>query len=114
MFTYGGVLYLIAGDKDPSSAKSYMKNALYGLLLALGSYLILNTINPQLVSIKNLELPPINSSTNNNNGNTSSGTWQCNPNHTPPGLLYTTNQHKTGEELCKNICPTHDCQPVAQ
>ncbi len=71
MFTYGGVLYLIAGDKDPSSAKSYMKNALYGLLLALGSYLILNTINPQLVSIKNLDLPPINST---NNQSTDPGT----------------------------------------
>ena len=99
---------MFAGDRDPSDAKSKMKNAIYGLLLALGSYLILYTINPDLVNVKITALPPITAPTNNN---TPSNTWQCNP---PSGLKYTTNQYKSGEELCKNICPTKDCQAVVQ
>lgn len=59
MLTWGGVLYMIAGDRDPSDAKNKMRNAIYGLLLALGSYLILYTINPALVNINKLELPEI-------------------------------------------------------
>ena len=59
MLTWGGVLYMFAGDRDPSDAKSKMKNAVYGLLLALGSYLILYTINPDLVNVKITDLPKI-------------------------------------------------------
>ena len=58
-FTYGGLRYMTAGDSDPSEAKTWMKNAVYGLLLALGSYLILYTINPDLVNVKITDLPPI-------------------------------------------------------
>lgn len=60
VFTFGGIKYLTAGDRDPSEARTLMWGAIQGLLLALGSYLILNTINPALVNIKNLDLPPIN------------------------------------------------------
>jgi len=50
MFTIGGVRYMITGgDRDPGPAKEQMKNALFGLILALTSYLILYTINPDLV-----------------------------------------------------------------
>lgn len=49
MFTFGGVQYMIAGDRDPGPAKQRMKDALFGLILALTSYLILYTINPDLV-----------------------------------------------------------------
>lgn len=49
MFTIGGVQYMIAGDRDPGPAKQRMKDALFGLILALISYLILYTINPDLV-----------------------------------------------------------------
>lgn len=49
MFTIGGVQYMIAGDHDPGPAKQRMKDALFGLILALTSYLILYTINPDLV-----------------------------------------------------------------
>ncbi len=49
MFVYGGLLYMTAGDSTGrvSRAKSAMGNALFGLILALTSYLILYTINPE-------------------------------------------------------------------
>lgn len=57
MFTIGGVQYMIAGDRDPGPARERMKNALFGLILALTSYLILYTINPDLV--KEVDLAPV-------------------------------------------------------
>lgn len=60
VFTVGGVRYIFAGDKDPSEAKSWMKNAFWGLVLALTSWLILYTINPELVkNIGDLKLQTI-------------------------------------------------------
>lgn len=59
MFIWGGIEYMFAGEKQPAEAKKRMKNALIGLLLALGSYLILFTINPQLVRTLDLGLTPL-------------------------------------------------------
>ncbi len=59
MFVYGGFEYMFAGDKDPTAAKERMKNAIKGLLLALGSWLILYTINPALVQKSDLGLRPL-------------------------------------------------------
>ena len=49
MFVIGGIQYMITGDRDPGPAKERMKNAFWGLTLALTSWLILYTINPDLV-----------------------------------------------------------------
>lgn len=57
MLVIGGVQYMVAGDKDPGPAKERIKNAIWGLILALTSYLILYTINPDLV--KKVKLVPI-------------------------------------------------------
>lgn len=61
---YGAVKYAIArgNPADQSDAKDRITQALLGLLLLLGAYLILNTINPQLTtlnlpSLQNLQLP---------------------------------------------------------
>lgn len=54
MFIIGGVQYMVAGDKDPTEAKNRMKNAAIGLGIALISWLILFTINPDLVKKLNL------------------------------------------------------------
>lgn len=62
MFTLGGVRYMLAGDRDPSEAKAWMKNAFWGLVLALTSWLILYTINPDLVKTLKLQLPEIKQS----------------------------------------------------
>jgi len=57
MLVIGGVQYMVAGEKDPSSAKERIRNAIWGLILALTSYLILYTINPDLT--KKVILDPI-------------------------------------------------------
>jgi len=59
MFTYGAVRYMMAGEGNPSEARKIMYNAVFGLLLALVSYLILNIINPELVKGFNIGLPKI-------------------------------------------------------
>ncbi len=59
MFTYGAVRYMMAGEGNPSEARKIMYNAIFGLVLALVSYLILNIINPELVKGFNIALPKI-------------------------------------------------------
>lgn len=53
MLVWGGILYLTARDSQEQvkQARSHMGNAIFGLLLALVSVLILRTINPDLVRI---------------------------------------------------------------
>lgn len=55
---YGGVKYTFARGDPPgmSEGKEWVKGALLGLLLLVGAYIILNTINPDIVSLK---LPPL-------------------------------------------------------
>ena len=40
------------------SAKEWIYGAVFGLILALASFLLLNTINPQLIRIDQLSVPP--------------------------------------------------------
>lgn len=54
MFIWSGIEYMVARDKEPTEAKKRIGNAVFGLLLALLSWVLLNTINPELV--KNLDL----------------------------------------------------------
>ena len=50
---YGGFTYMLAGAiTSKEEAKSWIQGAILGLVLALAAYLILNTINPDLVSLK--------------------------------------------------------------
>jgi hypothetical protein len=54
MIVIGGIQYIGSG-MSPSAkedARGKITNAILGLLLALGSWLILHTINPDLVSLK--------------------------------------------------------------
>jgi type IV secretion system pilin len=55
---YGGILYAASGGNpgQQSEGKEWVKSALLGLLLLAAAYLILYTINPDLV---NLNLPTI-------------------------------------------------------
>ena len=57
---YGGVLYAISmgNPSQQSEGKEWIKSALIGLLLLAGAYLILFTINPDLV---NLNMPTLDS-----------------------------------------------------
>lgn len=57
----GGVMYMTAGGSQDQTkrARVWLGNAVFGLVLALLSYLILNTINPDLVRRLDLRLTPI-------------------------------------------------------
>jgi hypothetical protein len=53
----GGFLYIsTSSSKDKDKGKAWIKNALWGLLLVLGSVIILQTINPNLLNLSNLGL----------------------------------------------------------
>ena len=51
---FGGVRWIMAGGNASaiSEAKAWIAAALTGLLLTLGSWMILNTVNPDLVNMK--------------------------------------------------------------
>lgn len=53
--TRAGFLWMTAGDNSGkiSEAKDWIKGSVIGLVILVGSYTFLNTINPQLVSIRN-------------------------------------------------------------
>src|ERR1035437_8135282 len=60
MITVGGFEYMLSGAADTKSdALKKIQNAVWGLLLALVAYLLLYTIDPNLVSPSNLSIPPI-------------------------------------------------------
>lgn len=60
-FTYAGVLWLIAGGDSGkvTESKKVMGNALIGLLLAMGSYLLLWMVKPELVEFAPIRVTPI-------------------------------------------------------
>jgi len=55
MIVIGGVQYIISGASESmrGEAKKRIENAIWGLVMALVSYLVLYTINPSLVDFKN-------------------------------------------------------------
>jgi len=61
MIMIGGYQYLTAGGDAArvGAAKTRIGNAVIGLVLALGSFLLLNTINPDLVTFKPLDIKPV-------------------------------------------------------
>ncbi|HPL93098.1 MAG TPA: pilin [bacterium] len=65
MVTVGGFMYVSsAGDaKTVASGKKYIVNSLIGMLLLVSSYLILNTINPDVTTMEVLEVSTIEQKT---------------------------------------------------
>ena len=55
MIVIGGVEYIISGANESMRGEAHKRisNAIYGLILALVSYLVLYTINPNLVDFNN-------------------------------------------------------------
>jgi len=51
VIVYGGILYTASAGNSSvkGEAKEWIKAAVYGLLLLIGAYLILNTINPTIL-----------------------------------------------------------------
>ncbi|MFZ2621221.1 MAG: hypothetical protein WAX85_01855 [Minisyncoccia bacterium] len=67
VLTFGGIVYAtsdaISGKDD---GKRYMENAIWGLLLVIGAYAILWTINPQILSFElTLKAPEIKAGASN-------------------------------------------------
>ncbi len=61
---FGGIKYA-TGRGNPtaeSEGKSWITNALLGLLLLAGAYIVLQTINPQIVTLNNPVLPTLTAS----------------------------------------------------
>jgi hypothetical protein len=57
MVMVGGVQYAMAGATgDVEAAKTRIRNAVTGLLLLFGTYVILYTVNPQLTLLKGIEV----------------------------------------------------------
>jgi hypothetical protein len=53
MITIGGIMYATSDAiTGKSQGKDYITNAIYGLLLVIGAYTILYTINPQILDFK--------------------------------------------------------------
>jgi|GEM_PF-2117681 len=67
---FGGVLWLTAGGNtgQVSEAKEWIKASLTGLIIALLSYIILLTVNPDLVNLKPITVEPIDKITGSNSG----------------------------------------------
>jgi len=57
---FGGIKYILAAGNvgDKADAKDVIQQALLGLGVLLASYLLLKTINPDLVNLKNPNLTP--------------------------------------------------------
>lgn len=75
MLIYAGVKYISTdafGGKE--EAKGIIENALWGLLLAMSAWLILNTINPNLVNLSlNIDRLPTTGNANPGTGGASAG-----------------------------------------
>jgi hypothetical protein len=66
MLVYGGFLYIVAqtGAKV-RQGKDIITDALIGLALVLGAYIILNTVNPAVLNLKPLEIGAVAPTTTN-------------------------------------------------
>lgn len=86
MITYGGALWLTAAGNPGkiASAKSKISNALLGAVLLLSSYLILNLINPDLLT-QSGQLPPVKQGSGGGAGaGAGTGTGPAGPPPPPP------------------------------
>ena len=78
MITVGGFEYMLSGAANTKSdALKKIQDAVWGLLLALVAYLLLYTIDPNLVSPSNLSIPPISQPTATTPAANSSATQQA-------------------------------------
>jgi hypothetical protein len=61
MLAIGGILYIVGGANQTliSKAKEYIIYSIFGLVLIMGSYILLNTINPQLLNLTTIEIEAI-------------------------------------------------------
>lgn len=86
MITFGGIMYAVSDSlTGRQEGKKYVTNAIYGLVIAIGAYTIIYTINPQMLNFKLDVQRPLSQSTT----------------ATPP----VTGTQPTGGVGCQGICP---------
>lgn len=87
---YGGIVYMTGGDNSSKkqAGKGIMTDAIIGLIIALGGYLILYTINPGLTELIDPEVEPV----------TPVAALNPPPGYTPPPAP------PAGSTLCSSIC----------
>lgn len=61
LIIYGGILYTVSGGNKSlaTEGKKWISAAIYGVVLLFAAFLLLNTINPQILQIKNPGLQQI-------------------------------------------------------
>lgn len=60
MFTWAGIEYIVSESMgSKSDAKQRITAALTGLAIALASYILLNTINPDLLKFNDIKIEPV-------------------------------------------------------
>lgn len=59
MFVVAGYYYTMGGNENVSKAKSFINSTIVGLILLFGTYALLNTIDPNLTKLPNLNAPGI-------------------------------------------------------
>ncbi len=105
MLMYAGIRWLTAGgdSSHTTEAKKIMGDALFGLLLALGSYTFLYTINPDLVDTKAVKPDGISSIT----VDIEKGTFTADP--SKPGACCFAKKTGTRDGILKkeNECISH-------
>ena len=109
MFIIGGIQYTLGGasPEQMKSARERISNAIWGLLLAVFSVLILQTINPELIKLSlTLEDVGTQSGTSPNNGNQ---TGQGTGGNLANGALCSTN-----DSCASGLCNTSDGSTVSQ
>jgi hypothetical protein len=59
---YGALKYILSAGSLASldEAKDQIKQAIFGVILLLGAFIVLYTINPQLVSLREPDITPVN------------------------------------------------------
>jgi hypothetical protein len=110
----GGIQMMIGGASETqrTSAKSRIQDAIYGLLLALASWLILWTINPNLASM-NLTIPEVTiQGTAPTPGGTTPGGTTCGGNK--PGTCPSGQTCELVSGAALTPTATYACQTTAQ
>jgi len=104
--TIGGIQIIFGGASETArtNAKARISDAIWGLLLALGSFLILSTISPQFTDMK-LTIPEIKMTVAKPAKPTTATTYECSSNSisTITGKRYVKATYKSLEE-CEAGC----------
>jgi hypothetical protein len=119
MIIVGGFMYITSAGNNAKmeSAKGVITDAIVGLILALSAYLILYTINPELVNIRPIKSLPVSPITGAANTPITSGTTVAPPSTSTPingttstGSLVTSKCPGVTTDL--NLCTTTTCSKV--